>query len=165
MRLGWSTCNGKKKSLLATFSVSVLTMMATFVFACLAPTDMLPSFQAFLGNFLMHMGDFLDKIWNPPPSRILWRHPKDPIPSWGTPDLPTYTCESLVKDLTLEVVLCTRPSPLLSRVVRWQPCVEGVTLLELFGSTSIGLAVVLEAILHVTCYIYIDPNIVTRNAT
>lgn len=58
MRLGWSTCNGKNKSLLATFAVSAMTMMATFVFVCLAPTDMLPSFQAFLGNFSYAHGWF-----------------------------------------------------------------------------------------------------------
>lgn len=45
------------------------------------------------------------------------------------------------------------------------PFVEGITLLELFGSISIGLAIMLEVILHVTCYIYIDSNIVTCKAT
>jgi hypothetical protein len=97
--------------------------------------------------------------------RIVWHYPKDPIPPWGTLDLLTNICESLVKYLTLKLVPCIEPSLLLLRVVRWQPYVVGITLMEFFGGISTKPIAVLEAILCNTCHIYIDSNVVSPKAT
>jgi len=42
--------------------------------------------------------------------------------------------------------------------IHWKPPNEGITLLELFGGISIGLAVVLQTSVKVWHYIYVDTN-------
>lgn len=111
------------------------------------------------------LGDLLEEVWDLPPPKALWHYPKDPIPPWGTLDMFTDICESLVKDLTLKLVPCIETSLLLSRVVRWQPHVVGITLMEFFGGISTKPIAMLEAILHNTCHIYIDSNVVSLKAT
>lgn len=70
-------------------------------------------------------------------------HPKELIPPWTTPCLLIYTCKALVKDLKLEMVSCTRPSSLLSFIVRWALSVQGITLVEIFEGINIVLSFVL----------------------
>lgn len=72
-------------------------------------TDTLSSFEAFFWQIFTILGVLSEEVWNMPPPRGLWHYPKDLIPPWGTLDLLTAACESLVKDLTLKVVLGIEP--------------------------------------------------------
>jgi hypothetical protein len=90
------------------------------------------------------------------PRRALVLHPKDPLPPWHDSSGLFQRCEDIVLSLSSTTPFILDGPSTLARPILWCLPDTGITLVELFGGITTGLAAILEAGLTVTRYVNVD---------
>lgn len=147
-----------------TFASLVMPTLAMAMFACSVSTNILPFHGNLMEECFALMEKLSEEVRNVPSPRVPRFHPWDPLPPWGTQDLLTRNCELFVKDISLKVATPTTILSIFSRVVRWQPLLEGIKLVEFFGGIGTGLAAALEIGFCVRRYIHVDNGFISCKA-